>query len=1104
MAEVRFGGRMAGKWLGPEGPGARLLSIVAVVGLLAATSVALFVLVWVPKERAEGVRRWQRRLDVVAEDRQTAIARWVRELTSDVRTVASFPTLVEVAGGLERGGEFDPAARQHLREVLAKFIETEELTGIAVLDRLGRQVVTVGVPEAWVIGGGTGWRALDPGRPAVRFVAGPDGRPLVAAAAALTTPAERASGGHEAFVVAFADPALWLYPFLGRNLLASRGEEILLGREAGKSVLASPSRVPGAKFLEPVAVPFHRTDLVVSREIPETDWTLFIWFDADEAMGPTRRRVREMALLLALGGLLVTVLTAGFYRELRRRFAKQAEASAQRLALLLDEASDAILSIDAAGRLVDANRRAEELWGRSRAELLGLTTRDLGPSGEWPVLDRNVEEVRKGGHRVFEIEYVRKDGTRVPVEVSVCTATVAGEPGYLAIVRDLSARKEAERRYRLISESSVDVIWTIDLASMRFTYVSPSVTRLRGVTPEEAMALPIDAALTPESADRVKDLLARNLEAIARGETPNVSRSVRVGQPRKDGSIVMTEMVATFLLDDCGKPVEVLGVTRDISEQVAAEEEVRRSREALIQTQRIAHVGSWERDARTGELTWSDEVYRIFGLDPSGPRIDFERFLSLVHPGDRELVVGVGGSARTGPVTASVDYRIVRPDGTERVIHSLAELVRGADRVPVLLRGSVADITERKRQEEGLVRLNGELEELAATARELSRARDLASVMGIVGRAARTLKGADGAAVILREGDSCFYADEDAIAPLWKGQRCRSGECLGGWVMEHGQAASVEDVRSDPRVSRPFYEKTFVRSLVIVPVGRPEAIGALVTCWAVPRRTGGEELRFLQALADTMAVAIENVQLYADLDRRVRDRTVQLEQANQEMEAFSYSVSHDLRAPLRAIDGFSSLLEQKSAAVLGEEGKRLLAVVRANTRKMATLIDDLLAFSRVGRSEIRTGRVGMTALAREAFEEVVPGAAERARIALEVGELPDARGDSALLRLVWSNLVGNAVKFSAGRERPEIRISGEADGKRVVYRVVDNGVGFQMAYADKLFGVFQRLHGVTEFEGTGVGLALVHRIVTRLGGDVTATGAVGEGATFTFWLPAAE
>ncbi|HEX7578768.1 MAG TPA: ATP-binding protein, partial [Thermoanaerobaculia bacterium] len=243
-------------------------------------------------------------------------------------------------------------------------------------------------------------------------------------------------------------------------------------------------------------------------------------------------------------------------------------------------------------------------------------------------------------------------------------------------------------------------------------------------------------------------------------------------------------------------------------------------------------------------------------------------------------------------------------------------------------------------------------------------------------------------------------------------------------------------------------------------------------------------------------------QLSADLEQRVRERTVQLEAANKELEAFSYSVSHDLRAPLRAIEGFSAKVVEKYGGQVDAEGQRLLGVVRTNARRMARLIDDLLAFSRIGRSEMRCSRLNMEEMARSAFGEAVGDAERRARIDFRVGDLPEADGDPALVKQVWVNLLSNAVKFSAGKERPVIEVEGVVDGDRAVYRVRDNGAGFDMAYAGKLFGVFQRLHGMNEFEGTGVGLALVHRIVNRHGGRVWAEGAVGQGATFSFALPA--
>jgi signal transduction histidine kinase len=241
-------------------------------------------------------------------------------------------------------------------------------------------------------------------------------------------------------------------------------------------------------------------------------------------------------------------------------------------------------------------------------------------------------------------------------------------------------------------------------------------------------------------------------------------------------------------------------------------------------------------------------------------------------------------------------------------------------------------------------------------------------------------------------------------------------------------------------------------------------------------------------------------QLNADLERRVAERTAQLETSNKELEDFTYTVSHDLRTPLRAIDGFSRILEEDYGGKLDDEARRLIGVVRENTRKMGQLIDDLLTFSRLGRNPIAATSINMEALARSALAEIdAPAAAGRARI--EIHALPEAWGDPAPIKQVWINLLSNAVKFSGKREQPVIEVSGRKNAAEVVYCVKDNGVGFDMKYYDKLFGVFQRLHGNDEFPGTGVGLAIVRRIVSRHGGRAWAEGKMGEGAAFYFSLP---
>ena len=244
-------------------------------------------------------------------------------------------------------------------------------------------------------------------------------------------------------------------------------------------------------------------------------------------------------------------------------------------------------------------------------------------------------------------------------------------------------------------------------------------------------------------------------------------------------------------------------------------------------------------------------------------------------------------------------------------------------------------------------------------------------------------------------------------------------------------------------------------------------------------------------------------QLNATLEQRVEQRTAQLEAVNRELEAFCYSVSHDLRAPLRAIDGFSAILLESYSPQFDAEGQRICRIIVENSRKMAQLIDHLLALSRFGRVSLELTSVDMRTLAQEVFTDLTVGQ-DASAIQFRLGELPPAQGDSTLLRQVWSNLLGNALKFSALKEHPCIEVEGRLDQGEVRYAVRDNGAGFDMRYSDKLFGVFQRLHSVREFPGSGVGLAIVERIVQRHGGAVWAEGTPGVGAVFYFTLQPSE
>jgi light-regulated signal transduction histidine kinase (bacteriophytochrome) len=261
----------------------------------------------------------------------------------------------------------------------------------------------------------------------------------------------------------------------------------------------------------------------------------------------------------------------------------------------------------------------------------------------------------------------------------------------------------------------------------------------------------------------------------------------------------------------------------------------------------------------------------------------------------------------------------------------------------------------------------------------------------------------------------------------------------------------------------------------------------------------------LNALMQVIARGLQMRRLHTIIDQRTRE----LEQANRDLEAFSYSISHDLRAPLRVVDAFCQMFLEDYGETIPAEGRRMLDQARAGSQRMSQLIDDLLAFARFGSRPLRTGVVDMRSLATRVAAAVraqvqAAGLADAQDVTIEIGELPDCIGDSSLLEQVLNNLLSNAYKFTRGRPQPRVEVSATTSASDNIYAVRDNGVGFDATYAHKLFGVFQRLHSTAEFEGTGIGLSIVKRIVQRHGGRAWAESVLGEGAAFYFSLPASD
>ena len=510
----------------------------------------------------------------------------------------------------------------------------------------------------------------------------------------------------------------------------------------------------------------------------------------------------------------------------------------------------------------------------------------------------------------------------------------------ISTVWDVTERKEAEMslresemRNRMILENSMDAVF-LSSPDGAILSVNPAGCRMFGRSEDEIRSTGREGILDFNDLRLEAALEERKKTGKFRGELTGI---------RSDGHRFPVDVSSVLFLDNEGKLLTVVTI-RDMTEQKEAERALRESEARLREAQKMARLGYWRWDVKTGAVEWSEEVYKIFRLDPAvfTPRIDAIMALSPWpedHERNNELIAKATKSHGTGVY----EQRFLHPDGSVGYYISSFQGKYDENGRLISIVGTIQDITERKEAEEEIRKLNNELE------------------------------------------------------------------------------------------------------------------------------------------------------------ARVRDRTAQLEAANKELEAFSYSVSHDLRAPLRAVDSYTHILVSDYGPNLDAEGKRICGAIRQGARTMGKLIDDLLAFSRLGRVDMQMYSVDMTSMANTVFQDVTTPD-DRKRIDLRITPLSKAMGDSVLLRQVWMNLLINAVKFSSKKERSNIEVGCEDKDDEVVYFVRDNGAGFDMHYVDKLFGVFQRLHSTKEFEGTGVGLAIVQRIVHRHGGWVRAEGEPDKGATFYFAL----
>ena len=402
-----------------------------------------------------------------------------------------------------------------------------------------------------------------------------------------------------------------------------------------------------------------------------------------------------------------------------------------------------------------------------------------------------------------------------------------------------------------------------------------------------------------------------------------------------------------------------------------------------------------------------------------------------------------------------------------------------------------------------------ELRALHALAEAINRCAAVEAVYPETLQALRWISGADRAALLL------FDAGGTMRFAAWDGLSERYRDAVEGhspWAANEEQAQPIQVVHPErePSIAHllPVLREEGIASLAFVPVAHQgRLLGKFMLYFDAPHEMQADEIRLALTVAEYLALAIsrqaaveESRRLNAELEVRVRRRTRQLEDANREMESFCYSVSHDLRAPLRALDGFARILLEDAGAILDDGDKDNLRRIIAASERMGRLMDDLLRLSRIGRAGMRLGEVDLDALARQIAGRLQSDEPQR-RVAVRFASGMTVRADAGLMRIALENLIGNAWKYTRRNPEPCIELGQAEENGRSYFYVKDNGAGFDMRYAGKLFAPFQRLHAPSEFEGNGIGLAIVQRIVLRHGGRIWAESEPGRGTTlcFTLW-----
>ncbi len=755
--------------------------------------------------------------------------------------------------------------------------------------------------------------------------------------------------------------------------------------------------------------------------------------------------------------------------------------------------------------------------------------------------------------------------------------------GALAFGRDVTEQQEVEQKLKLLNFALNNVHEEAYLINKEacFDYVNDASCHILGYSREELLTMKVTDIDPDFPLERWKE----HWKEIKK----HSSLIFESRHKKNDGFIYPIEISANFF--EYNGRAYILALARDITERKQADEKLRDTARRLNEAQRLAHIGSWELDLVHDKLSWTDEIYRMFEIDPHKFGATYEAFLNAIHPDDLEAVNFAYTNSLKTKNPYSIDHRLLFSDGRIKYVHEQCETYFEGDK-PIISTGTVQDITNRRLAEEALkesewryreifnnvldglyllevtddghfrtIEVNPALEKITGVPRTFS-----------IGKIQEEIVPPEVAAIVNAKYQHCIEAgipiEEEVILDLPAGKRYFHSTLIPS-SNEYGKIHRIVGISRDITERKEseqklkllnfalnnVYDEAYLidekacfqyvndKSCQALGYNREELLalnktdinpdfpmerwvkhwkdimehGSLLFEGRHKTKDGyiypveisanyfeyngqGYNLALIRDITERKLAEKEIQRLNQDLEKRVIERTAQLEETNKELEAFSYSVSHDLRAPLRGIDGFSQVLLEEYKEKIDIQGQNYLQRVRNAAQRMSQLIDDMLNLSRISRGAMNIQRVDLGLIANEIANELHDSDPKRdVKFILQNKLIADV--DGRLMRIVLENLLGNAWKFTSKQQKAIIEFGMFQKDEKNVYYVRDNGAGFDMKYAQKLFGAFQRLHSAQEFPGTGVGLATIQRIIHRHSGRVWAEGKVEKGATFYFTIP---